>query len=526
LNGGCEFLDKKERFRVLFLILAIGGIVRLYLLINTAVIAIDGIEYINCAKAYASFDFSRALSHFYPPLYPVLIAFFNLFIREWELAGQVVSLVAGVLLIFPVYFLAMRLYGERIAILSALLAAVHPQLVIYSAQVRSESAYFALSAFALYFGWRAVSENRLFFFLLLGFFSSLSYLTRPEGICILLLFAIWHLIGLGAKPSPSVLRRLLCIGCSFLPSVPLVGAYILVISGIASSEPFGITLSLKRSVAHIFGYRRFILEEPGGDIVFEKQKFFEFLATWASNFVQLLGKFASKVFHPLLMLFLLVGVFHRKTVQRRTRFETFILVYFFLFIALFSFIRVSTRHPTQLIAPLLVLPAIGLFEMVDVLNQRFRMSAKNARLLFGSLVVLLVVALIQQFITSNRGYLYPVRFCGEWIKQNSPYRIPRIATDWARIPFYADGLLVGSRSLVIGNRNNGKVKLNRENLEKILSARDADYVVFAKEQFIKEDEDYLNNHPRLVSIAEFLSPENTEHEGPTILLFEVLDRGR
>lgn len=514
----------KEELRFILVLLAISAVLRLYVALHTAVIAIDGVEYIHCAKAYADLDFTSALGHIYPPLYPILTALLHSLLRDWEVAGQMLSLIAGVALIIPVYLLIKRLYGRRVALIAAFIASFHPQLVLHSAQVRTESLYFLLVALSIYFGWRALTEGRKFFFFLLGLFTSLAYLTRPEGIVILLLFLVWTLSGLASKPAIPPLKRFIGIGCSLIPTVLLAGCYVLLISNIKPEEPLGFRLTLKQDVARILGYNKFILEQEGGGLAFEEPLFTDFLKRWGSNYIQLLGRLLSKALHPLFTLLLLAGIFIHTTVRRQKRFELFILVYVILFIGLFALVRVSIRHPTQMITPLLFLAAIGLTEVNEYLRCRFNLTSTQSRLLFGTLCLLIVVAFLQQFAAPRRGYLAAVRNCGEWIKEKGPYHRPRVATDWARVAFYADGDLIGGRALVRGKRNRGKVRLNRGYLEGLLTKRSADYVAFARGELFKEDEEYLLKHPQLNLRKEFTSPSGLRKRGIDILLFDVLDR--
>src|ERR1700730_1645897 len=65
----------------------------------------------------------------FPPLFPLLIATVSLITHQSELAGRLVSVSMGTLLVLPVYFITLHLYERKVAYVAALLTACHPVLV-------------------------------------------------------------------------------------------------------------------------------------------------------------------------------------------------------------------------------------------------------------------------------------------------------------------------------------------------------------------------------------------------------------
>ncbi|HTR20863.1 MAG TPA: glycosyltransferase family 39 protein, partial [Gemmatimonadales bacterium] len=142
----------------------------------------------------------QGLQLFYPPLYPLLLAAGTWVFRSAELAGRLASLAFGSLLVLPVWSLAKRAAGARIAILAACLAAVHPLFVATSTAVLSDSTYlfFALCAWAV--GLRMIEEEGMLAPILLGISAGLAYLTRPEAL-------LFPLFLLGLSVASLVTRR-------------------------------------------------------------------------------------------------------------------------------------------------------------------------------------------------------------------------------------------------------------------------------------------------------------------------------
>lgn len=183
---------------VLIASLAIGLALRFFTLGAVGVIETDGVRYVQIAHAYratgSAFD---ALFH---PLYPLCVALMEPVVGDAELAGRLVSVLAGAAMIVPAWALARALLGGPVAAVTALLLAVHPGLVRSSAAVLSESTYALLVVLGAYVGWRGLRQGPRLLLPLAGALFGLAYLTRPEGV----LYAVGLLaaVGLAARRAP------------------------------------------------------------------------------------------------------------------------------------------------------------------------------------------------------------------------------------------------------------------------------------------------------------------------------------
>src|SRR5207244_4429398 len=102
------------------------------------------------AAALERGDFRHGLSTAWPPLYPALISAALRIARmaglapapgTLEICARAVSVVAGALLLVPLYALARRLLSPRAAVIAVTLAAVHPRTLQYSAAALSEATF-------------------------------------------------------------------------------------------------------------------------------------------------------------------------------------------------------------------------------------------------------------------------------------------------------------------------------------------------------------------------------------------------
>ncbi|MGE4559808.1 MAG: glycosyltransferase family 39 protein, partial [Desulfobulbus sp.] len=127
-------------------ILVLGVFVRILAFFNIAIINPDGILYIAQAKAIASgqWDVLTSFGLPYVSLYPFLIAFFHLFVPDWIVSGQLVSLTFGCGLLLLLYPLVRRFSSPLISRLTVLLFALTPMLVRYSVDVMRDSTYWFL----------------------------------------------------------------------------------------------------------------------------------------------------------------------------------------------------------------------------------------------------------------------------------------------------------------------------------------------------------------------------------------------
>jgi len=177
----------------LALILFLAFSLRLFWMIEkTPVISFEA-EYVRAAEnlraGYGLMSSYGGAETMYAPLYSFLIAGVSLVARNAEVAAHLVSLFFGTLLVVPVFFITLRVYGLRAAYLSAILIAVHPLLVARAGSIYSEAVYPTLLAAALYWGIRSLELRSARNCLLCGVFFGLAYLTRPEAFAYPVFFA-------------------------------------------------------------------------------------------------------------------------------------------------------------------------------------------------------------------------------------------------------------------------------------------------------------------------------------------------
>ena len=164
----------------------------------------------------------QGLQLFYPPLYPLLIAAGTWVVRSAELAGRLTSLVFGTLMVLPMWSLARRAAGARVAALAATLAAVHPLFIASSTAVLSDATYLCFATCAWAWGLRMIEEEGRLWPVLAGISGGLAYLTRPEGLVFPILFLGLSLVSLVRHRAQLARRCAVAAGAFAVTGAPYV----------------------------------------------------------------------------------------------------------------------------------------------------------------------------------------------------------------------------------------------------------------------------------------------------------------
>jgi 4-amino-4-deoxy-L-arabinose transferase-like glycosyltransferase len=101
---------------------------------------------------------------------------------SWQRAAMALGLAATVLLVVPVYLLALELFGEQTAWLACVLVLVNPIIGYTVVNVLSETTFLLWWTFGLWAAVRFLREGRFLWLPLATAFGALAYLTRPEGM--------------------------------------------------------------------------------------------------------------------------------------------------------------------------------------------------------------------------------------------------------------------------------------------------------------------------------------------------------
>ncbi len=167
---------------VLFLIICLALVMRILNVATASCIDLDGIIYADMGDAFSRGAFREGLKGVFPPFYPLLIGLAHLIVPDLEMAGVIISLIAGLLLVYLAFSFFRTMLGDAPALYGALFVAINPYLVRYSASALSESVATLLVLVTVFLFFKGWTEDSRKYIMASGFFLSLTYLTRPEYV--------------------------------------------------------------------------------------------------------------------------------------------------------------------------------------------------------------------------------------------------------------------------------------------------------------------------------------------------------
>ncbi len=369
----------------------------------------DAIHYIETARHLAAGDF-WGYDPKIPVLYPLLGAFLSLFIQDMEWACRMVSFVASVLLIVPVYMLARDIYDRRTACFSAIVVMFWPWLADYGCRVATEATAMSFWFFGAWLLARAVRRGGAWIWIAPWPFLAL-YLTRAEGMFLLL-------------AAPAIAALLLAEGnyrqaISRLLPYLILGAVVLVANSV-----YVRSLTGEATVNYRIG---FIVRE------FDVLRFAKTVLTTVTEVLPIM-------LGPVLLLFLGAGLFGGEARPQTRRMEGYLLL--LAAVQWGTSLFVLSPAPRYLMAPLIVLSIIAAHGMARV-NKHLRNKPHGTVLAALPLTALLLFMSVHTAATVGAEYVgrrprepREYKAAGLWMKENLPSGL--IFSRKPQIGFYAD----------------------------------------------------------------------------------------
>lgn len=408
------------------------------------------------------------------PLYPFFIGIFHLFIENIELAGRLVSVLFGTLLIVPVYFLSKRIYNKKIAIISSSLVVFYFILIQYSIEVLSESIYTFLITFGVLIGYIALVEQKNILYLLAGITFGLCYLARAEGIgyifILILMMGIFWLINQKREPKRKlfICSILLILGLFIISTPYLVffhdqtGHWIVGQKGgvsleygeaMLSKDPLarekalcGLTEDGTRMKGHFFLINEmekvnkfdYIIHHP-------KERAKVYVINAGTEYYSTI----PSIFPPLLILLIGVGLFRREWTRERFKKEIYMASVVVYPLLLYPLSHIEPRYLVPILPIAIIWSANGITELQNWLDQNtadLKIDWLKQRLIFKNIVfVIILLSLISMTALIPFHYYsdQPTEHkeAGLWMKENVP-KNPVIMAKRPYIAFYAEGTYI------------------------------------------------------------------------------------
>ena len=406
-----------------------------------------------------------------PPGYAILIAGMTFLVRNSETATKVISLLFGVGLIVPLYFLCLRVYGRKTALFAAGLVAVHPIFVGLSSTAYSETVYIPLVMLGIFFGLVATESNKIFESGMAGICFACAYLTRQEAIAFLAITGFWILfhgfLRRAARPAG------LAFSAMILAFALLASPYVIYLS----VQTGHFRIEAKNGINYLIAKRQmegiphrvaaFGIDDNlnvQGPIL-DPNKFID--QTPSMGFLNLLRYARSTAFEnarlyfngllsnqfgsPFLLFLAFLGLFQKPWDVSRLLREAFLVGMFsYVIVMLLLAHMYQTRYCFIVLPFLTIWAANGLAALVDwgtgtaATLVRGRLSPKLVGATMAALAVACVVIVsaraiqsVSEFAWSEPAYL-PVKIAGLWLRNYQPG--PKsVMADACALPYYAGG---------------------------------------------------------------------------------------
>ncbi len=403
----------------------------------------DGLTFIEIAKVFRSGNFNSALNYEYHPLYPWLISVFSRFTGDFIGAGLLVSMVFGILLVIPVYMVTFRLFGRKPAVLASIFCIFQPYFLRYSSNILSESLYLFNITMILWMGVEGIFRKRSKYFVLSSVFALLAYLTRPEGLGILLALCIFLI--LVPLKTMSFFKRASYVVLLLLVFSLLVLPYLLVIKENQGEWRF----TQKRRISSLVGtdipVPDFIKAEPEKQEEKKKVREYDEYPLKAAperpegttlvfyGLKDVMKKLLKGLTIPL-FIFSLIGIFLRKSVKR-TKMELILgfsfILYSLVLVMLAMRSYISSRHMASIMIMGCIYSGVGVAEL-----PRFMVKFKEKYVLWAVMILCIIGLSVKGFKPIGKDK-HSRKVVGIWIKRHYPNELI-MSSRMSRVPFYAE----------------------------------------------------------------------------------------
>ncbi|MCI0658768.1 MAG: glycosyltransferase family 39 protein, partial [Acidobacteria bacterium] len=182
--------------RIFWSLAGLALVVRSVGAMTNGVIARDGAVFTDRARWIMEGSLERALEVFpqMPAFYPTLIALLASVGVSLNVAGCVISILAGTATLGPLYLLTRDIWNAKVAALTCLLYALLPQIVAIQADVMSEGLFIFLFLSSAALTWFMLKTPSWSVAVANGFCAALAYQTRSEGIYLVAAAVGWTLL--------------------------------------------------------------------------------------------------------------------------------------------------------------------------------------------------------------------------------------------------------------------------------------------------------------------------------------------
>jgi len=449
--------ERQKEFRILVLLMAVSVAIKAWMLATKCAALRDQIGFIRIAEDFLTGRYDEFFGNPQHPLFSILLAISYKIVGKWELAGELLSSSFSILILILLFTMIKREFDLKMAVVTCVLFIFSSELNSSAVSGITEMIYVFFVLAGLNFIWEGIAKKNTVAILIGGASAGLAYLTRPEGMGVLIV-ALPAVFAAGGKTPARALAGKIGRAATLLAAFFIIAFPYLLVIRINTGHW---ALTLKKKAIEFVSVRR-MSEEPAhrlknlerkGEARDAKKvkktaarsrthKFFKQSVFAAELFFKRFPPAVSYFYFP----FLLIGIIYRKTYPRR-KFEYFAGALGLLYAGVLFLLAMSASYLERrqcLAAVVLFLPFCG----AGVIEAGALMSAAAKKIcgkdiswrsmVIGILIFLCAANVIDFAEPSGRDKL-AYKEVGLWMKENLPYRPTALSTEMPRTEFYADG---------------------------------------------------------------------------------------
>lgn len=456
----------------LFVLLILSFLFRLVIILTSEVTFFsDDAIYASLARFWVQGELNHVFHPTWPPLYPFLSALIYFFINSWELSLRLISSIAGVLIILPLYFLVKQILTKTNTLLFCFTVSFFPPSINLSLMPMSDTlaTFLIVTSITLIFLGLYSKKDKFFFFG--AFFLGLAALTRSEGALFfslsLVYISVYFLINsIISNKRELILKilslKILTILLFVVIFVLTLSPYLIFIKGTIGSWSLSHKFSAQIQQGHAFAFNErgstwsqevVSLRNPNYESPYFKNGMgyllnrFNFFRRW---FNEKLDKWEKvylahfSLWSVVLLLFSILGIFNKKL------FWSLGYVFFVLItvipVTIFSTAISDIRYLLWVIPLLLMLFFLGAERFMKIFGLKTNIVSS---VLFFIIIILIAKFSPEQFniITipqdlTRTHYRQEVIDAAEWINNHNKKTHPKIMMRYEAIEFYTDGEII------------------------------------------------------------------------------------
>ncbi|MBD3181295.1 hypothetical protein GF312_03320 [Candidatus Poribacteria bacterium] len=340
------------------------------------------------------------------PVYPYMIYFVRLFVRNPLYSGRLTSIIISTLSLLPLYSITRRLYDKRAALYSSLLYIVAPMITRWSIRVMTEASFSFFLLLSLWFIQKWYDSKKEIYLSLMVGFTGIAALTRPEGIALLplALFFVGYIVFNRTR------LRFSCLN--------IIKTLLYCITGLV---PWALQILWHWKIVGRYGYGQ---ELHGGIEKVTVAKYFKYFGLYFA--------YLPYIITPFVFAFSIYGIYKSIRLWRENSFRIiYLLISAYILLSWIIGLSFHWAFTTRFMFPIVVLMII--FSGYGISN----ITGDKLRKAFFSICMVTSLAFTVIVLIYSRATFEDIRYSAYFIRDNVPVNAKIFSTELGKTRFWS-----------------------------------------------------------------------------------------